>query len=170
MRAQRSLKQVVTADGYKAIFEQLAKLPNTVKHLIVVSAVPVVYPEVPFSEKSLRVCVCVYEMGGCLCGRGGELWGGGVFAVCFVGVQHGWVVVMVYVCGVVFLSLMFYYYALHVLYTLHTLYTRTLYTHTHSTPPPPPGDQLHQHSHIELLHTKQSIWWILQIWASRAVG
>lgn len=55
MRAQRSLKQVVTAEGYKAIFERLNTLPSTVKHLVVVSAVPVVYPEVPFSEKSLRV-------------------------------------------------------------------------------------------------------------------
>ncbi len=63
MRANRTIQQIITPANYDAIFSKLNTLHGGVRHVVLVSAVPMAYTELPLSETGLKVggliCVCV---------------------------------------------------------------------------------------------------------------
>ncbi|KAK9863128.1 hypothetical protein WJX84_002391 [Apatococcus fuscideae] len=54
-RAQRTKKQVISSQAYDDIFSRLGQMPLTVKHLITVTTVPVIFPKLPASEQVFAV-------------------------------------------------------------------------------------------------------------------
>lgn len=60
MRSERTQQQIVSADTWKMIEERVMALPASVEHLIVSSAVPFIYPEVP---TAIPVARCFNKIG-----------------------------------------------------------------------------------------------------------
>ena len=65
-RTERSRENVIRPGTWAMVQQRLAALPASVKHLVVVAPVPIVYPQVPIVESSLE-----YLTGACACGGGG---------------------------------------------------------------------------------------------------
>lgn len=63
MRANRTIQQIITPANYDAMFAKLDALHGGVKHVILVSAVPMAYTELPLSEAGLKVVVGVDTCG-----------------------------------------------------------------------------------------------------------
>jgi hypothetical protein len=53
-RTERSRDQCVRPGSWAMVQQRIAALPSTVKHLVVVASVPVVYPQVKIVESSLK--------------------------------------------------------------------------------------------------------------------
>ncbi|KAF5828696.1 hypothetical protein DUNSADRAFT_17209 [Dunaliella salina] len=60
MRSERTQEQIVSADTWKMIAERVMALPEGVEHLIVSSAVPFIFPEVP---TAIPVARCFNKLG-----------------------------------------------------------------------------------------------------------
>ncbi|KAJ1731791.1 hypothetical protein LPJ61_002357 [Coemansia biformis] len=52
-RYERTIHQIIEPPTYDMIFEQLARLPQSVRHLVVFLGVPIVYPRLTYIEKAL---------------------------------------------------------------------------------------------------------------------
>ncbi|KAG9008598.1 hypothetical protein FRB93_006517 [Tulasnella sp. JGI-2019a] len=52
-RAERTLDQVCSPASYDHIFDQIAKLPPTTEHLVILLGIPIAYPRMNFMEKAL---------------------------------------------------------------------------------------------------------------------
>ncbi|CAK0753536.1 hypothetical protein CVIRNUC_002228 [Coccomyxa viridis] len=52
-RAERTVRRVISPEAYQALFAQIAALPPSVKHLVVCTTVPVVFPKLPLSELAM---------------------------------------------------------------------------------------------------------------------
>ena len=68
-RTERSRENVIRPGTWAMVQQRLAALPASVKHLVVVAPVPIVYPQVPIVESSLE-----YLTGACAWGGWGR-WG-----------------------------------------------------------------------------------------------
>lgn len=53
MRSERSGDQVISPESWKAIYEWLGTLPDSLEHLFVMSSIPVVYPDFQLLENAL---------------------------------------------------------------------------------------------------------------------
>ena len=53
-RTERSQEHCLRPGSWAMIQQRVAGLPTSVKHLVVVAPVPVVYPEIPVVESSLK--------------------------------------------------------------------------------------------------------------------
>jgi hypothetical protein len=53
-RAERTIKRIVSEETYQQLFSKIAALPSTVRHLIVLLGVPIVYPRFTFTESALQ--------------------------------------------------------------------------------------------------------------------
>ena len=53
-RTERSQEHCLRPGSWAMIQQRVAALPTSVKHLVVVAPVPVVYPEIPVVESSLK--------------------------------------------------------------------------------------------------------------------
>jgi hypothetical protein len=53
-RAERTIERIVSEETYQQLFSHIAALPSTVRHLIVLLGVPIVYPRLTFAESALQ--------------------------------------------------------------------------------------------------------------------
>lgn len=53
-RAERTIERIMSENTYSVIYERLRNMPLTVRHLIVVLGVPIVYPRLSLAEKTLN--------------------------------------------------------------------------------------------------------------------
>ena len=58
-RGERTRERIVPADRITEALERVNQLPESVKHLLWISAVPVAYPEVSVVETGLECCACL---------------------------------------------------------------------------------------------------------------
>ncbi|BDA46401.1 Uncharacterized protein YGR266W [Coccomyxa sp. Obi] len=49
-RAQRSVKRIISPEAYEELFKRIGALPQSIKHIVVVTTVPIVFPKLPLSE------------------------------------------------------------------------------------------------------------------------
>jgi len=52
-RIERTWTRIMSDDSYRIFYDRLRNMPATVRHLIVVLGVPIVYPRLSFAEKTL---------------------------------------------------------------------------------------------------------------------
>ncbi|KAK9838336.1 hypothetical protein WJX81_005496 [Elliptochloris bilobata] len=53
-RAERTTKQIISPQAYDMLFQRMAALPDTVRHLVLVLTVPIVFAKLPLSEGTLK--------------------------------------------------------------------------------------------------------------------
>eukprot|EP00834_Sanchytrium_tribonematis_P004731 NODE_249_length_11770_cov_0.803530.p3 type:complete len:587 gc:universal NODE_249_length_11770_cov_0.803530:11689-9929(-) len=54
-RTNRNLEQIIPANVYRNVFNQLELYPNTLKHLIIVIGVPLIFPSLKWEENTLNL-------------------------------------------------------------------------------------------------------------------
>ena len=54
-RSTRSINQVSLATDYAAVFEKLAALGSTVRHVIVMAGIPIIYPQMDLARRLLQL-------------------------------------------------------------------------------------------------------------------
>ena len=52
--AERTKRQIISRESYDALFRRLGALPPTVRHVVLVLTVPLVFPELPAQEAVWR--------------------------------------------------------------------------------------------------------------------
>lgn len=62
-RTERSRENVIRPGSWAMVQQRLAALPASIKHLVVVAPVPIVYPQVPIVESSLEYLTGAEESG-----------------------------------------------------------------------------------------------------------
>lgn len=47
--------QVMSKESWELLFKKMAKIPPSVKHVVLVLTVPLIFPKIPFSESIMKV-------------------------------------------------------------------------------------------------------------------